>query len=139
MNYLEECFNKGLLRRDKPDIEKAKRSIVRAEHILNRAKAAATAKIPEDALVDAYAAMFHAARALLFKDGIQERSHWGVYVWIREKYSDKLETKFITQFNTLRLERHDIMYDIESPAIGDMEDTIENVRDFIKAVKKLLG
>lgn len=141
MSELEECFKLGLLRRDKPDIEKARRSLVIAERKLDRAKRALVAKLPEEALLNAYAVIFHAARALLFRDGIIERAHWGLYVWIKHKYADRLERKFITELNTLRLERHDIMYELEPPDITatDAEDAIAVAEEFIPAVRRLLA
>lgn len=137
---INDCFAQGLLRKDRPDNEKAGKSIQRAKHKLENAAAAFDASIYEDAVIDAYAAMFHAARALLFKDGIVEKSHFGVYVYIREKYHAKIEARFINELNALRLERHELWYGLESMEVmeAEAEEVIAIARDFIKAIEKLL-
>ncbi len=138
---LKECLEKGLLKEVQPDTEKALRSIEQAEHKLGLAKESKKAKIFESAIVSAYTSIFHAARAILYKDGFKERSHYGVYVYIKEKYSDKLERRFITTLNSLRLERHEIMYGLEDAEIKEVEaeDTINICKDFIAAVEKLIS
>ncbi|HEC88687.1 MAG TPA: HEPN domain-containing protein, partial [Thermoplasmata archaeon] len=71
---LEECFEKRLLRKIEPDYEKAKRSIEIAENKLKRAKDAFDEGFLDICLVYGYTSMFHSARALLYKDGVQEKS-----------------------------------------------------------------
>ncbi|MDI6738484.1 MAG: HEPN domain-containing protein [Nanoarchaeota archaeon] len=137
---INDCFVQGLLRKDRPDIEKADKSIQRARHKLENASAAFDASIYEDAVINAYAAMFHAARALLFRDGVVEKSHFGVYVYIKEKYHAKLEARFINELNALRLERHELWYGLESTEVkeAEAEEVIGVAKEFIKAVDKLL-
>jgi len=81
MTELDGCFRKGLLRKEKPDRAKALRLLQVAEHKLDIAKAVFDIDIYDDAIINAYAAMFQAARALLFRDGIKERSHYCVFVY----------------------------------------------------------
>jgi uncharacterized protein (UPF0332 family) len=137
---LEDCFELGLLKKILPDTEKAKRSLESAKRRLSVAEKAFNSKIYEDAIVDAYTAMFHAGRALLFKDGIKERSHYGLYVYLKEVYKEKLEPRFINELNTLRLERHEILYGLEEIEVKESEalETISTAKDFINAVEKLL-
>lgn len=137
---LDECFAQGLLRKDEPDIEKAKRSILVAKHKLENARAVFDAKIYEDAIVDAYSAMFHAARALLFRDGVKERGHYAVYVYIKTNYADKLEARFINELNTLRAERHALSYELEPLGVREVEaeSAIAVAAGFIRAVEKLM-
>ena len=84
--------------------------------------------------------MFHAGRALLFKDGFNEKSHYGLYVYIKEKYKDKLEIRFLNELDALRIGRHEILYSLESTKInkGDVEDVISVAKDFTSAVEKLV-
>jgi len=138
---LKECFEKELLKKDIPDIEKAKKSIEIARHKLENANKALNAQIFEDAVIDAYTSMFHASRAILFKDGIKERSHYAIYVYLKEKYKDKLEPRFLNELNSLRMERHELMYGLEKASeIKEIEanDVILIAQDFIDAVEKLL-
>lgn len=136
-----ECLEKGLLKEDKKDIEKAKKSIEIARYKLSIAKRTFDVKIFEESIINAYAAMFHAGRSLLFKDGFKEKSHYGLFVYIKEKYSDKLEPRFINELNALRLERHELLYGLEKQEIKEVEaeDIIKIAEDFIKVIKDLIN
>ena len=137
---INECFEKGLLKKDKQDKEKALKSIETAKYKLDIAKRTFDVQIFEEAIINSYAAMFHAARALLFKDGIKEKSHFGLFVYIKEKYKDRLEPRFINELNALRLERHELIYGLEKPEIKEVEaeDIIFVTKEFILAIEKLL-
>ena len=83
---VDECFDKGLLKRDKPDKDKAIRSIEMAAFKLDKARNLFDKEVFDMALINAYISMFHAGRALLFKDGVREKSHYGLYIYLSEKY-----------------------------------------------------
>lgn len=137
---VEECFEKGLLRKDIESKDKSKKSIEAAKHKLDIAKRTFEAKIYEETILTGYAAMFHAGRALLFKDGVREKSHYGLYVYIKEKYNDKLESRFINELNSLRLERHELLYGLEKTEIKEVEaeDILRIAEEFIEAVGRLV-
>ncbi len=137
---IEECFAKGLLRKEMPDREKSKKSLIISERKLAKAEKLQALGIFEDALVNCYASMFHAGRAILFRDGIREKSHFGVWVYLNEKYSSMLERRFLNELNALRLERHEISYGLDEAAItGEASgDALLLAKGFLKAVKKLL-
>ena len=133
------CFEKGLLRREKPDPAKADKSLEIARHKLTLVKKLMSSGIYEEAVTMAYAAMFHAARALLFRDGVAEKSHFAVYVYVSEIYGQKLEKRLIHQFNELRVDRHAINYGLDILPI-DCEDagaTFAAAKEFVDAVTKL--
>ncbi|MBW2989534.1 HEPN domain-containing protein [Candidatus Woesearchaeota archaeon] len=137
---LEECFEKGLLKKDIESEEKARKSVETARHKLDIAKRTFDAKIYEETIVNGYAAMFHAARALLFRDGIREKSHYGLYVYVKERYKYKLEPRLINELNTLRLERHELLYGLEKVEVKEVEaeDILKIAEDFIDAVEASL-
>ena len=137
---VEDCFEKGLLKKEKADFEKLKKSIQISKYKLSLAKRLFELKIYDETITNSYSAMFHAARSLLFKDGIKEKSHYGLFVYIKEKYSDKLEKRFINELNALRLERHEINYGLEKPEVKEVEaeDVIMIADDFIKAIEKII-
>jgi len=137
---IEECFEKGLLKKEKPDIEKSHKSIEIAKHKLGIAKKLFGLSIFEETITNSYSVMFHSARSLLFKEGIKEKSHYGLFVYLKENYSDKLEKRFINELNALRLERHEINYGLEKPEIkvSEAEQVIKIAEDFISAVEKIL-
>jgi uncharacterized protein (UPF0332 family) len=141
---IHECIEKRLLKKDVPDIDKAKKSLDTADHKLSIAKKELEAKIYEGALISSYAAMFHAGRALLFRDGFVEKSHFAVYAYIKERYEDRIEARYLTELNTLRLQRHAVMYGIEEGERKGMdeEEASEIIRiaeDFIKIGRELIS
>ncbi|MEK6874274.1 MAG: HEPN domain-containing protein [Nanoarchaeota archaeon] len=136
---IKQCVAKGLLRRDVPDNEKAAKSIERAWHKIEVAKKVLKI-VPEEAVANAYASMFHAARSLLFRDGYVEKSHFALFVYVKEQYADRLELRFLNELNTLRLDRHAINYGLDPIRIdyGEAKNVIETAEDFIKAVEGVL-
>lgn len=137
---VEDCLAEGLLKKDVVSPEKAERSMIKAEEKLELAKREKTAEIFESSIIAAYSSMFHAARALLFRDGYKEKSHYGLFVYIKEKYSEGLEPRFINELNNLRLERHNLLYGLEKSEIRETEsgNTIGIASDFLESVRKLL-
>lgn len=138
----EECFERRQLRSTAPDLLKAEKSIKTAEDKLAEAEQLAKAVFRKAAIVTAYASMFHAARALLFRDGIVEKSHYCLVVYLREKYvkTGKLPAGIVTVMDAMREERQDVMYGLEEVTIkeGDEKLALENARHLIAAVRKLL-
>jgi len=138
---IEQCLEQGLLVKSKPEPEKAFSSIEMAKHKLELAKTEFEHDLFESAVTSAYASMFHSARALLFRDGFKERSHFAVYVYINEKYSGKIERKYLGELNALRLQRHDLMYGLERNAEvreSDADTAIKMADGFLQAVRKIL-
>ena len=140
MMNVEECLEKGLLKKDAKDINKALRSIEVAKHKLSIAQRTFEVEIYEESIINAYAAMFHSGRALLYKDGFKEKSHFGLFVYIKEKYKEKLEPKFLNELNALRLERHELLYGLEKAEIKEVEAeaVITIAADFIKAIEDIV-
>ena len=136
---VEECFKFRLLRKIKPDKEKSKKSLEIAENRLSRAKEALILKIFDFVILESYMAMFHAARALLYKDGIQEKSHYAISIYLKEKYSDKIPLPVINFLEIHRTERHEAMYGLEyKPEKKDAELALQDAQIFTKEIKKLL-
>lgn len=138
---IEDCLLQGLLKEDHPSQEKAKRSIQMAKAKLELSNREKGAQIFESAIIAAYSSMFHAARSLLFRDGYKEKSHFGLFVYIKEKYSDKLEPRFINELNNLRLERHNLLYGLEKSDVNEIEaeNTVSIAQDFLRAVQIILN
>lgn len=138
---IEDCLEQGLLAKTRPDLQKAVSSVEMAKHKLELAEAEFDHRLFESALISAYTAMFHSARALLFRDGFKERSHFALYVYVSEKYGRKIERKYLTELNSLRLQRHDLMYGLEKnrEAEESNADTAIKLADgFFLAVQKIL-
>lgn len=141
---LAECLRQGFLKKIDPDLEKSDNSIKLAEHKLELAKNNYDADLFEDAFVNAYSCMFHAVRALMSKDGYKERGHFVLSIYLKERYGDKIERRYINEIGSLRSIRHDILYGKKEDAtIREVQETeahsaIAIAEGFLQAVKKLL-
>ncbi len=137
---MKECLAKDLLKLDKKDPQRASKSIRAAEHKLELAEKSLQARIYEDTILNAYAAMFHSARSLLYRDGFAEKSHYAVYVYLKEKYGNKIEQRFLNELNNLRLERHEVLYGLSSLEIEykEAKDVLGIAIEFTEKIKSLL-
>ena len=102
-----DCFEKRLLRKTKPDKLKMKKALEMAELKRERAGNLFNNEFYEESIVSSYTCMFQAARALLFLDGIIEKSHACVVLYLRENYATTLGHDRISWLDTYRLERHE--------------------------------
>jgi len=137
---ISECLEAGLLKRMPPDRKRALASLQMAEHKLGLAEKELESGIFENAVVTAYSSMFHSARALLFKDGLKERSHYAIFVYVDEKYSNRLERRYLNEFNFLRLERHELLYGIDKTAetkAADAKHALAVAKGFLAEARKL--
>jgi uncharacterized protein (UPF0332 family) len=138
---VEECVESGLLLKTQPSNDKAIRSLDLAEHKLELAEKELNAEIYENAIVSAYTSMFHAARALLFRDGHKERSHYALCIYTKEKYGDRIEKRYIHELNTLRMQRHDLMYGLEERSEvreAEAESAISIAGGFLKSITRIV-
>lgn len=139
---IKECFEKRLLRRSKPDklksekaLEISKKNLVKAEKLLKHA-------FYSEAIITAYTAMFQSARALLFKDGIFERSHYCVVEYLKENYVKKhrLSHTYLHSIDVYRTQRHEALYGLDEISYEKLEvkDAIEKAKKFVNQVSKLI-
>lgn len=70
-----ECLKKGLLRKIPESRVKAENSIKTAYKWLEEAQKNFKSESFNSCLLSCYLAMFHSARAILFKDGFGKKSH----------------------------------------------------------------
>lgn len=137
---IEECLQKRLLKRIALDSGKSESSLRIAEHKLLHAKDLFSKDFFSDALVNAYTAMFHAARAILYHDGFQEKGHYAVYVYLSELYSQKLSPGLIESFLVYQGERHNALYGFEEEiSAEDCSSALEDAEHFLMEVEKLYG
>ena len=128
-----------LLRKIKPDKEKTEKSFEISKHRLNEAEKVLKLKIFEYAILESYMAMFHASRALLYKDGIQEKSHFAVFIYLKEKYKNKIPLHILNLLNIHRTERHEAMYGLEyKPTEEDALTAIEDANAFVREIEKCI-
>ena len=92
------------------------------------------------AIVSAYSAMFHAGRAILFRDGVMEKSHVCLIDYLRENYvpSGKLPHGLIFSMDAFREERHHVMYSLDPtpPPSSDAKSALDTSRQMVAWAKK---
>jgi len=137
----DECFKKRLLRRLKPDPLKVTKALEMAELKKQRASDLFENDFFEESIVSSYTSMFQAARALLFHDGVIEKSHACVVAYLREYYSSELGPDKINWLDTYRLERHESFYGLEKSNIDNQEaeDALLKSVRFLESVQQILN
>jgi uncharacterized protein (UPF0332 family) len=83
LTSLEDCFAEGKLQTVSPSEEKARASLRAARDNLHEAEEAGKAGLLRAATNSTYVAIFHAARAILFRDGIREKSHFCIEQYLQ--------------------------------------------------------
>ncbi|MGI0141419.1 MAG: HEPN domain-containing protein [Candidatus Micrarchaeales archaeon] len=134
-----ELLSKGLIRKEKIDESEISGSIHLAEKFLARSKGNLEIKYYDIVFLLAYTAMFHAARALLFKAGFNERSHFGLIQALNEEYDDEELHKYLNILDSYRMSRHAIQYSGEPSSEADAEAALSDSEQFIRIVKRILG
>lgn len=132
-----ECFRKGLLKRTSPDRDNALRSLELSKSNIEDAIENLSIHRYRVVAISSYSSMFHAARAILFRDGIKERSHECIPVYLKEKYPE-LET-LSNIIDSYRRFRHDAIYGLDfaideedaKAALNSAKEILEKIKFFI--------
>ncbi|MFH1054563.1 MAG: HEPN domain-containing protein [Candidatus Altiarchaeota archaeon] len=136
---IEDCMGERLLRKILPDKEKSQKSVEIAKKRLAETEKAIKLEIYPYAILEAYNAMFHAARAILYRDGIQEKSHYAVYIYLKEKYADRIPSTTLNLLNIHRTERHETLYGLEyEPHRTEAQTALEDAKTFLHQIEKIL-
>lgn len=139
---VQDCYDKGLLRKRRPDPLKSKRAIELAKADLKRAARLLESEFYMESRLLSYTGMFQAERALLFKDGVFERSHACVVEYLRVNYTKKhiLDINYVNWLDFLRVERHETLYglDIIDVSKDEAEDALSKGLKFIEKINGIL-
>ena len=136
----EDCFKKRLLRKTKPDLLKMQKALEMAEIKRERAEELFRNDFFEESIVASYTSMFQAARAILFKDGIIEKSHACEVAYLKDSYNDILGQDRINWLDTYRLERHESFYGLDKSLMDreEAEDALEKSEKFFFSAKLII-
>ena len=141
LDSLNDCFGKGLLKRINKQHDLALKDIKIAEFFLKEAEDQLEMnKEVMDALA-LYNAYFHAVRALLFNDGVKERSHFCIARYLEEEYvlKSRINVKFLNAYETIMSLRHNAQYSTEQIEIEEDLDELFNVcEDFLTVIRKVI-
>jgi uncharacterized protein (UPF0332 family) len=137
MKTLDDCFLRGL-RRIPADIGSAQRSLAIAAGHLDDAEASLTIKRYRLTLTSSYEAMFHATKALLFRDGIKEHSHVCVPIYVKETYPELAGIAKV--LNSYRLYREKATYGSDVAIDeNDAKAALEHARAILEKMKSIIG
>jgi uncharacterized protein (UPF0332 family) len=126
---LKKCIEKGLIRKIPPSKEHAMLVLGKASEMLDDAKANLEDGRFDAAALLSYAAMLNAGRAVLFRDGYTEKSHYCTARYLEEKYLDFLGDGTIRKLDSYRQTRHEVQY---SPAHHTTETEASEMAAFAK-------
>jgi len=131
---LEDCFKKNLLRKTDPSDVKADRSLEQARIWVDEAKQTLDAGAYRSGL------MVHAARSVLFRDGLREKSHICIELYLEEYVRrGRLEEEWTLLYHRLRSARHLDQYSFgASPTEDEVEYAIVHAEAFIDRIERLL-
>ncbi len=139
LNEFEDCIKKGLLRKVAPSKDSATKSIKRAKMWLSQAREAYEAEIYDSSILASYEAMFHAARAILIKDGYREKSHYCISRYLEQEYSEKgvFDKNWVIILDSYREMRHRVAYNTEFEATNtEAKEAITDSGMFIEEMSK---
>lgn len=110
MNDFESCLKNNGLAKVKADKEIIKKEIESSEYDLDKAIKSLKNNDAKWASIKAYYSMFHSAKALVFKKGYREKSHYCLLIALRELYGKK------SKLNKTHINNFEICMDIRQEA-----------------------
>jgi len=137
----KECLKKGLLRKIPKSKAKSEKSIRTAFKWLEEAEKNLASDSFNSCLLSSYLAMFHSARAILFYDGLREKSHACIARYLEYAYAKKglLEQKHINLLDHHREIRHQGQYGVEFFATKEeCKQALKTSKEFYSEMNKLL-
>ena len=134
---VRDCFKEGLLRKTKPSNQYAIKSFEASLSYIEDAKDNLKMNNNNLVIFCSYTAMFHAARSLLFRDGIKERSHICTVSYLRETYP-RLK-RLANQLDTYRRNRHNTLYALDFLVSDDeAHQAIEDAKLFYEQIRNII-
>ena len=131
---IDECLEKGLIKRDPRAYERVESSLKTAERFLHSAERNLEIEEHEMAEIAAYNSAFHSARALLFAKGYVERSHYCLGAALRDLYRGGI-VDLLKTFDKIRLSRHNVQYGGSLVDRNEAEFVIQFAAEFLDAAK----
>ena len=137
-----DCMREGLLRNIPPSNEKAEGSIRAANKWLDEAEKNLKNETFNSSVLSSYLVMFHASRAILFRDGFREKSHYCIARYLEDKYVKKklLESRWMELLDHYRELRHNNQYDVSFFATKEeAESALKTAKEFVERMSTLLS
>ena len=128
------------MRRVEPSRPKSEQSLQQAREWLSEAEKNLQAEALRSAISSAYLAVFHSARAVLFRDGVRKKSHYCIGLYLQRYVEDgTLEEDWPMLFDRIRSVRHADQYSfIALPSVNEVQAGIDLAERFIDRMERLL-
>lgn len=135
---IEECINRGFLKRSKPDHELSAKELKEARYDLDKANTAFSEEDFKWCIIKCYYSMFHAAKAALFVEGYIEKKHVAIIVVLEDlSKKGKLSSEHIIGFKGAMSAREQADYQYSySKEVAEFE--LNAARKFIGAMKDFI-
>jgi len=134
---IKDCIEKGHLAEIEPNVDFAGKEMKEAEADLKTSAAQFGLSDFKWTTIQAYYAMFHAAKAVLFKAGFKEKAHYAIGIVLQD-FAEKglLEQKHVEDYKAgiYAREQADYHYAHSKETAKQM---LEMAKEFVGAMKKL--
>ncbi len=131
---LADCFKSGLLKRTSPDIGNAFRSLELSRSNIEDAIENMSIHRYRVVTISSYSSMFHTARSILFRDGIKERSHECIPIYLKEQYPELEDLANI--LDSYRRFRHHAIYGLDFEMDEkEAQASLDFAEEFLKKIK----
>ena len=138
MSY-DECVRKGQLKKIKRDRPLVLKTLQLADEDFEEGRENIGNGKNVWGTIQLYTSMLNYARALLFSDGIRERSHYCTVEYLRTHYSKELGIS-ISSIDRMRRERHISLYDSRENISGEMaKERLAWAGEFRDVIMKVLN
>jgi uncharacterized protein (UPF0332 family) len=121
-------------------LTKSEQSLLQARDWLSEAEKNLEAEALRSAISSSYLAVFHSARAVLFRDGVREKSHYCIGLYLQRYVEDgTLEEDWPMLFDRIRSVRHADQYSFMAlPTEEEVQASIDLAERFIERMERLL-
>ena len=120
--------------------ELAQKSLKRAKNVLKEVPKLLSLNFLEIAEQRLYQAVFHGVKALLYQDGVKEKSHVCVSLYFKEKYINQVPNAQLDLLDRLRDVRHESQYGLEEVMLDpdQIKHWLEEAKDLLEVIEKVL-
>jgi len=136
---LEECIERGLLRKITASREKALQCLSKSTELMEEAKACLASGQLNSTVLTGYTALLNAERAILFRDGWRERSHECTIKYLEAKYRKEISADTVALLGRYKTSRHDTQYDVTyTPDKAEAASLLEFTGRFIETARTII-
>lgn len=135
---IQDCLRERFLIKIEPASDLIQKELNESDYDFEKSQNALEEEDWKWAIVKAYYGMFHAARAVLFKLGLQEKKHFAIGVVLDDlNKKGKLEIRYVNNFNAALSSREDADYHY-AYSEESARHSLEIAEDFIERMKKMI-